>query len=327
MSLFDTQDLAARLQDTRLKKWAEVIAQEACARSVVTKDRRLTDWFAVLDALPARADATFNGGSACVTVGSADVLESEDQQEIAQCIEGLMPWRKGPFEVFGHTVDTEWRSDAKWDRLVPHISDLKGRSVLDVGCGSGYHCWRMRAAGAELVMGLEPSLLFCCQFELIQTYAQDPQVYVLPFRMEDFPQSTQAFQSTFSMGVLYHRRSPFDHLSRLRNTLQPGGELVMETIVVDGPLHHVLVPGDRYAQMRNVWFLPSTLTLEHWLRRAGFVNVRTVDVTTTTNHEQRRTALMTGHSLENFLDPNDSSLTIEGYPAPRRAIVIANRPT
>jgi tRNA (mo5U34)-methyltransferase len=28
-----------------------------------------------------------------------------------QALMGLSPWRKGPFDLFGVHVDTEWRSD------------------------------------------------------------------------------------------------------------------------------------------------------------------------------------------------------------------------
>jgi len=183
----------------------------------------------------------------------------------------------------------------------------------------------MRAAGAGLVIGVEPSLLFCHQFQAAQRYIKDFNVQVLPLKLNELPPNLSAFQTTFSMGVLYHRRSPFDHLANLRDTLQPGGELVLETLVVDGPLHHVLVPEDRYAQMRNVWCLPSTLTLEHWLKRMGFKRIRTVDITQTTEAEQRQTDWMAGHSLNHFLDPQDRNKTVEGYPAPKRAIIIAER--
>ena len=127
------------------------------------------------------------------------------------------------------------------------------------------------------------------------------------------------------MGVLYHRRSPIDHLLALRDTLRPGGELVLETLVVEGDEHTVLVPGERYAQMPNVYFLPSSLALAQWLTRAGFTNVRIVDEAITTQDEQRRTDWMTYQSLADFLDPNDPSRTIEGYPAPRRAVLVAER--
>jgi len=101
---------------------------------------------------------------------------------------------------------------------------------------------------------------------------------------------------------------------------------VLETLVIEGDEHSVLVPGDRYAQMRNVYFIPSAAALKNWLEKCGFVDVRIVDVCTTTLEEQRRTEWMITESLAEFLDPNDSSKTIEGYPAPVRAVLIARKP-
>ena len=75
--------------------------------------------------------------------------------------------------------------------------------------------------------------------------------------------------------------------------------------------------------MGNVWFLPSCDTLLGWLRKLGFREPRVIDVTTTSTEEQRSTEWMRFHSLAVFLDPEDSSKSIEGYPAPRRAIVSA----
>jgi tRNA (mo5U34)-methyltransferase len=75
--------------------------------------------------------------------------------------------------------------------------------------------------------------------------------------------------------------------------------------------------------MGNVWFLPSTDTLLGWLRKLGFRDVQLVDVTVTSTAEQRSTDWMRFHSLADFLDPADSSKTIEGYPAPRRATITA----
>ncbi|HBX73869.1 MAG TPA: tRNA 5-methoxyuridine(34)/uridine 5-oxyacetic acid(34) synthase CmoB, partial [Halieaceae bacterium] len=135
-----------------------------------------------------------------------------------------------------------------------------------------------------------------------------------------------AFDSVFSMGVLYHRRSPMDHLQELRDCLRPGGQLILETLVIDGPLGATLVPEGRYARMGNVWFLPSPDTLMSWLRKLKFRDVALVDVSITTVEEQRQTEWMRFQSLADFLDPEDATRTIEGYPAPMRAVVTARAP-
>jgi tRNA (mo5U34)-methyltransferase len=239
---------------------------------------------------------------------------------------GLHPWRKGPFAIGDVFIDTEWHSDWKWNRVAKHLRPLQGKTVLDVGCGSGYHCWRMAGAGAELVVGVDPSQKFLYQFQALKKYLGAQPVHLLPLRGEDLPKNLSGFDTVFSMGVLYHRKSPFDHLEELKAALRPGGELVLETLVIDGDENDILVPGERYSQMRNVWFIPSAKALSHWLERCGFVDVVVADINQTSIEEQRATDWMTFHSLENFLDPNDNNKTVEGYPAPKRATLIARKP-
>ncbi len=260
-----------------------------------------------------------------VTLGHPDEISDGERSKLESVLQLLHPWRKGPYHLFGVHIDTEWRSDWKWDRVLPHISSLKGRRVLDVGCGSGYHMWRMLGEEARLVVGIDPSALFLCQFTAIKQLAGNPRnIHFLPLGIEELPR-LEAFDTVFSMGVLYHRRSPIDHLLQLRDQLCDGGELVLETLVVDGGPNEVLVPGERYAQMRNVWFIPSAEALVRWLEKCGFDKVRVVDQNRTTIEEQRRTPWMRNDSLAEFLDPNDPALTIEGYPAPKRAVFIASR--
>jgi tRNA (mo5U34)-methyltransferase len=201
---------------------------------------------------------------------------------------------------------------------------LEKRVVLDVGCGNGYHIWRMLGAGAKCVLGLEPFLLSVLQFQVVKAMHGPAPAYVLPFGIEAMPRGMKCFDTVFSMGVFYHRRSPIDHLMDLRDCLQPGGELVLETLIIDGHLGEVLVPEDRYAKMRNVWFIPSVATLLSWMARCGFKNARVVDITITTSDEQRTTEWMRFNSLQSFLSQADSSLTCEGLPAPKRAVFIAN---
>lgn len=135
----------------------------------------------------------------------------------------MMPWRKGPFSLYGIDIDTEWHSDWKWDRVLPHISPLAGRTILDVGCGSGYHLWRMVGAGAHLAVGIDPMQLFLCQFEAVRKLlGGDQRAHLLPLGIEQLPELA-AFDTVFSMGVLYHRRSPLDHLYQLKNQLVSEG--------------------------------------------------------------------------------------------------------
>jgi tRNA (mo5U34)-methyltransferase len=233
------------------------------------------------------------------------------------------PWRKGPFQVGDLLIDTEWRSDLKWSRLEKALGSLEGLRCLDVGCGNGYHLWRMCGAGASLALGLDPFLLYIFQFLAIRKRIPKPPVTVLPFGWEALEHAPAAFDRAFSMGVLYHCDTPLDHLRALKSTLALGGKLILETITIPESHGPLLEPPGRYAQMRNVHHLPTLPVLEDWLSQAGFGSVEHVDTTVTSTDEQRATEWMTFHSLANYLDPNDPSLTVEGHPAPRRSILIA----
>lgn len=283
-------------------------------------------WQNLFDSLPDIAIKSVNIEQS-VSIFGKHALPDKTKQQLLSQLMLLHPWRKGPFELFDIKIDTEWRSDWKWDRIKPHITPLKDRSVLDVGCGNGYHCWRMLGEKARFVLGIDPSQKFLAQFAIMQKYLDRSGCHLLPLGIEDMPEEmgNNAFDSVFCMGVLYHRKSPINLLYQLKNLLNKGGELILETLVVDGDQTTALVPTSRYAQMRNVWFLPSTQALELWLRKCGFTNVRTIDINQTTTQEQRSTQWMTFHSLENYLDENDHNKTIEGYPAPKRATIVANR--
>ena len=261
-----------------------------------------------------------------VSVRNEDGIATGEQKRLESLLRLLHPWRKGPYNMHGIHIDTEWRSDWKWDRLLPHISPLKGRTVLDVGCGNGYHMWRMLGEEAKLTVGIDPSSLFLIQFEAIKRLmGQDKPAYLLPLGIEQLPE-LKAFDTVFSMGVLYHRRSPLDHIIQLKNQLRKDGEVILETLVIDGDENAVLVPTHRYAQMHNVYFFPSAKALKVWMEKCGFVDVRIVDECVTTTDEQRSTDWMSNNSLPEYLDPENPAQTIEGYPAPKRAILVARNP-
>ncbi|MGV0034860.1 MAG: tRNA 5-methoxyuridine(34)/uridine 5-oxyacetic acid(34) synthase CmoB [Candidatus Azotimanducaceae bacterium WSBS_2022_MAG_OTU7] len=253
------------------------------------------------------------------------VSVGDPNTDVEELLSMFLPWRKGPLQIGKTFVDTEWRSDWKWQRVSSHIEPLGGKHVLDIGCGNGYHLFRMLGAGAALAIGIDPTILFYYQFSLLQKLSQPNRAYLLPLRSEHLPPFA-GFDTVFSLGVLYHRRSPIDHLKELLSFAKPGGELVLETLIVEGDQTTMLMPEGRYAKMANVWFIPSTSMLELMLRRAGFVDVKTVDVNITSVEEQRATRWMQFQSLADYLDPADKTKTVEGYPAPTRAILVARKP-
>ena len=244
--------------------------------------------------------------------------------DLTPSLKQLMPWRKGPYQFNELTLDSEWRGDMKWDRLTPHVQPLQNKVVLDVGAGNGYFSHLMSLAGAKIVLGLEPFLLFNYQFKAINALIKNPlNTCVLPLRLEQMPNQS-LFDTVFSMGVLYHQKDHLLHLRQLKSLLKESGELILETLIIDEKYGHSIIPKDRYAKMRNVWCLPSITTVQDWLKQVGFTTINLADVTKTTPKEQRATHWIGDNtqSLKDFLDPNDDNYTIEGLPAPLRATFI-----
>lgn len=256
--------------------------------------------------------------------GQGGATKANSRYRLEAALKSLVPWRKGPFEIGGLRIDAEWQSDIKWCRVQRVVGSLEGLSVLDVGCGNGYYAWRMLNDGAAFVLGVEPSILSIYQFIAVSSFRNPAPLAILPFLSSDVGMVPERFERVFSMGVLYHRRDPLAHLRELRQCLSPRGVLVLETLVSPDRGDTVLVPKDRYASMRNVWTVPSASRVLRWLHDAGYSFASCEDVSITTTYEQRTTQWMPFKSLEDFLNPHNSGLTIEGYEAPRRAIFLAS---
>lgn len=301
--MIDRPALDAILRDIGLDSWAEFLLPVIDERLSVTGHGDFETWRSAL----------------------AEISTSNGADDLKQALLKLSPWRKGPFDAGGVHIDAEWRSDLKWDRVRDAI-DLTGRNVLDVGSGNGYYALRMRDAGARCVIGIDPTILYVVQFLAVNSFVRDESTFVLPVRLHELPLPARRFDTTFSMGVLYHQRSPIDHLRQLRDTLRPGGRLVLETLFLPGKKASARTPEDRYARMKNVWLLPTIAELTTWMVRTGYRDIEVVDKTVTTIDEQRPTEWMTFESLADALDPDDPDQTVEGWPAPRRVVVAAVSP-
>lgn len=302
--MLDYDSLRRFFSALELQEWSDLLQPLLRERLSDSAHGDFARWRAAVEQLPAARD--------------------DDQRR--QLLLELSPWRKGPFDVRGVHIDAEWRSDLKWARVKDAIASLRARCVLDVGCGNGYYALRMAEEGAESVLGIDPTSLYVMQFLAVTQDTESVPAVVLPLRLHELPDAPRVFDTTFSMGVLYHQRSPIDHLRQLKGTLRQGGQLVLETIYVPGEESCARTPADRYARMKNVWLLPTITELTTWLQRTGFRDIDIIDESVTTTDEQRSTEWMIFESLAEALDPEDPSRTIEGWPAPRRIVVTAIAP-
>lgn len=258
-----------------------------------------------------------------VKIGKPDEISSKDREKLKKGLMELWPWRKGPFEIFGITIDTEWQSNLKWDRIKNFISPLYRRHILDIGSSNGYYMFRMLEQNPAFLLGIEPYSVFYYQFKILNSMANQEKIHTLPIRFEEMYIPGKKFNTVFCMGVLYHRISPVEFLKNIRLVMAADGELVLETMILEGDEHICLYPTGRYAKMQNVYFLPTIPVLQSWLKKAGFSKSLCIDITKTTEEEQRKTDWVNTESLNDFLDPLDKDKTIEGYQAPLRAVVIA----
>jgi len=281
----------------------------------------LPGWRQALAALPP-AERSFDGGHAAPRLGQAVA----DPAGLTETLMRFHPWRKGPLRVGGVPVDAEWRSDWKWERVAGRL-DLAGHCVLDIGCGNGYYGWRMLGAGAECVVGVDPTLVYVMQWLACRRFAGRVPNHVLPLGCEGLPAAPRCFDSVFSMGVLYHRKDPLAHLRHLARLTRPGGQVILETLILRDPQPRALVPRGRYARMRNVWAIPSLPRLREWMHAAGLPEPVVLDVTATGTDEQRSTGWMRFESLAESLDPADRTRTVEGHPAPVRVAMVAHAPS
>lgn len=257
-----------------------------------------------------------------VTINALHV-SLEEAEKIKNCALTLMPWRKGPFAVCDTFIDTEWQSFIKYNLLEPHLN-LEGKIVGDIGCNNGYYLFRMLSQKPKKLVGFDPSALYKTQFDFINHFIQSDIVYEL-LGVEHLPFYEHKFDMLFCLGVLYHRSDPVATLKALYNGLNPNGELILDTFMIDGDEPVALCPAKTYSKIPNVYFVPTINALKNWLERAKFKDIEILEIKKTDANEQRKTAWIQGESLENFLDPNNPNLTIEGYGAPQRVYIKAKR--
>lgn len=257
------------------------------------------------------------------TIGKREDLSEEEFSLIEETAKKLIPWRKGPFKIFGLEIDSEWQSNIKYNLIRPYFN-LKDKIVADIGCNNGYYIFRMLEDKPKRLVGFDPSALTLHQFEFINHFVKSDIIYEM-LGVEHLEYYNHKFDFIFMLGVLYHRADPVGTLKSLAKGLNSKGEIIIDTFMIDGEQEICLTPKKRYSKIPNIYFIPTIPALKNWLIRAGFEDIEVIATTTTTSEEQRKTAWSFEQSLEDFLDPDDKTKTVEGYPAPKRVYIKAKK--
>ena len=300
----------------QLAQWGETLPQ-LCRQKTVTSTNaaQWEKWLRLINAMPAPATSTFDASGNRIAISAPHTtIPNAELAKIREALLTLCPWRIGPWNFFGIDIKSEWNSFLKWDRIKDEAW-FDGARILDIGCNNGYFGWKAINGGARHVLGCDPMLLYNIQHELFRRYSpHKDRHHILPIGDREVPLGLEAFDLAMSLGVLYHRKSPIDHLMMLHSSLRKRGQLLLETMAIDSSQAEVFSPSGRYMKMRGIWFVPTTAMLIQWLKRVGFEGIEIIDVSTTSALEQRRTEFMPFESLNDFISPQDATKTIEGDP-------------
>lgn len=215
------------------------------------------------------------------------------REEIAARVAALGPWfhnldlggvRTAPDHFLGDYPQIKWRNFAD---AIP--ADLRGKSVLDIGCNAGFYAMEMKRRGADRVLGLDHDDSYLAQAR----FAAEVNGVDIEFRkmnVYEVGELRERFDLVLFMGVLYHLRHPLLALDLLHEhvvkdtlvfqSMLRGSHEVMpvapdypfrEEAIFDDPsypkMHFI---EQRYAADPTNWWVPNRACAEAMLRSAGF---------------------------------------------------------
>ena len=256
--------------------------------------------------------------SATVVIGQRNEIDDQGFAFVYRTLKNLFPWRKGPFSIFGIEIDSEWRCDLKWNRIEKAITPCENKIILDIGANNGYFMYRLLSQKPKFVLGIDPVPLCIQQFNFLNCLNENPNMHMAPWGISEVKHFKNCFDTILFMGIIYHHKHPLEQLEIVKEALLPGGVLILETIGIPGDDSIALFPKERYANMKNVYFVPTLNCLINWAERSHFEKIEIISATPLTSDEQRKTDWSHPKSLIDVLDSKDQSKTIEGYPAPWR---------
>ena len=189
-----------------------------------------------------------------------------------------------PHHFLGDYPNIKWRT---FQHAIPR--DLRGKSVLDIGCNAGFYSMEMKRRGADRVLGIDSDRGYLAQAR----FAAEVNGFDIEFRelsVYDVAQLGERFDLVLFMGVLYHLRHPLLALDLLHEhvasdvlvfqSLMRGSPNVREfdgdypfeeTSIFEVPeFPHMSFIERCYSHDPTNWWIPNLACAEAMLRSAGF---------------------------------------------------------
>jgi tRNA (mo5U34)-methyltransferase len=178
----------------------------------------------------------------------------------------------------------------KWQRFANAIpADLRGWSVLDVGCNAGFYSQEMKRRGADRVVGIDSDQRYLAQARFAAEVA-GVEIEFRQMSVYEVPALAERFDLVLFLGVLYHLRYPLlalDILHRyavgrllvFQTMLRGSSEVAavdedyefLDTTPFDDPRYpHLYFVERKYAGDPTNWWIPNRAAAEAMVRSAGF---------------------------------------------------------
>jgi tRNA (mo5U34)-methyltransferase len=189
-----------------------------------------------------------------------------------------------PDHFLGDYPGFKWRN---FSHAIP--GDLRGKSVLDIGCNAGFYSIEMKKRGADRVLGIDFDETYLEQAR----FAAEVNEMEIEFRqlsVYDVGRLGEKFDVVIVMGVLYHLRHPLLALDLIREHAAKDllvfqsmqrGSAEEYTTEPDYPFEETAIFEDhnfpcayfiekKYSKDPTNWWVPNRSCAEAMLRSAGF---------------------------------------------------------
>ena len=238
-------------------------------------------------------NSTLENGTHSSSEPPASTAAGDGVGDIERRVRALGTWfhnlnlrgvQTAPEHFLGDYPANKWRSFA---HVIP--ADLRGKTVLDIGCNAGFYSMEMKRRGADRVLGVDFDPEYLAQARLAAEVCE-MDIEFRQLSVYDVASLGEKFDLVLFMGVFYHLRHPLLALDLLHEhvvkdlmvfqSMQRGSPESMEpeenyhfweeTIFERPEFPRMYFIEKKYAGDPTNWWVPNCSCVEGLLRSSGF---------------------------------------------------------